>query len=169
MRIGGVYVGLGEGDRSPEIPKIKALLKKKFTPARLTLDDGDLFTPELTAEVRRVQGVYTSQGKPGAGKYVAGVINVEFKYDVGLLARPEKPKPIIITVEGHMSDMFVGPCAYVASTLEQEGLCHWQPTGYNNTKLPFDNASGVNAVLQFLNSDRIGPNNAWPFPDDLDW
>jgi hypothetical protein len=41
MRIGGVYVGLGEGDVSPEVGKVKALLKKKFTPARNTLDDGD--------------------------------------------------------------------------------------------------------------------------------
>lgn len=49
MRIGDTYVGLGEGDRSPEIVKLKALLKRKFTPARNTLDDGDLFTPELTA------------------------------------------------------------------------------------------------------------------------
>jgi hypothetical protein len=51
MRIGGVYVGLGEGDVSPEVGKVKALLKKKFTPARNTLDDGDTFTPALTAEV----------------------------------------------------------------------------------------------------------------------
>jgi hypothetical protein len=62
MRIGGTYVGLGEGDVSPEIVKVKALLKRKFTPARNTLDDGDLFTPELTAEVRRVQGIYTAEG-----------------------------------------------------------------------------------------------------------
>jgi hypothetical protein len=42
VKVAGVYVGLGEGDISPEIPKVKALLKKKFTPARNTLDDGDL-------------------------------------------------------------------------------------------------------------------------------
>jgi hypothetical protein len=176
MRIAGVYVGLGEGDISPEVGKVKALLKRKFTPARNTLDDGDLFTPALTAEVKRVQEVYTREGRAGAAHYAPGVINLEFKYDVGLLPRPEKPKPIIFTVEGHMSNMFVGPCAFVASTLEQQGLCHWKPIGYNNTALPFDNSSGVNALVDQLNRGAIeGPNGPdgrpimWPFPDDLNW
>lgn len=167
MRVAGAYVGLGEGDVSPEIPKIKALLKRKFTPARNTLDDGDLFTAALTAEVRRVQGVYTAEGKPGAAKYILGVVNLEFKYDVGLLKRPDAPKPIIITVEGHMSDMWVGPCAYIGATLEAEGLAVHQPISYDRTRLPFNNASGVNEVLRFLNADRLDTGR--PFPEDLDW
>ena len=129
MEIGGVYVGLGEGDRSPEIVKVKALLKKKFTPARKTLDDSDIFTPELTAEVRRVQDIYTTEGKPGAPRYIPGVVNLEFKYDIGLLKRPAPVKPIIFTVEGHMSNMFFGPCAQTAGELEQEGFVHWKPVG----------------------------------------
>lgn len=167
MKIGGAYVGLGEGDRSPEIVKVKALLKKKFTPARNTLDDGDLFTPALTTEVRRVQGIYTTEGKPGAPKYILGVVNLEFKYDVGLLTRPAKLKPIVITVEGHMSDMWVGPCAFIGAQLEQEGLCHHQPISYDRTALPFNNKSGVDEVLRFLNADHL--DTGTPFPDDLPW
>ena len=164
MRIGGVYVGLGEGDVSPEIPKIKALLKRKFTPARNTLDDGDLFTPELTAEVKRVQGIYTAEGKPGAPHYIPGVVNLEFKYDVGLLKRPEKPRPILFTVEGHMSNPWVGPCAWIASTLEQQGVCWWQPIAYDTVKLPFNNKSGREALLYQLNRTQLDFGR--PFPPD---
>lgn len=167
MRIGTVYVGLGEGDRSPEIVKVKALLKRKFTPARNTLDDGDLFTPELTAEVKRVQAVYRSEGKPGASKYIDGVVNLEFKYDVGLLPRPEKPKPIIFTVEGHMSNPWNGPCAYTASALEQEGRIRWQPVGYNSTATPFDNKSGINELNRLLNLTTL--DNGVPFPAGTPW
>jgi hypothetical protein len=69
------------------------------------------------------------RGKPGAPRYIPGVVNVEFKYDVGLLKRPDPVKPIIFTVEGHMSNMFFGPCAQTAGELEQEGFVHWKPVG----------------------------------------
>lgn len=181
MKINGSYVGLGEGDRSPEIVKVKALLKKKFTPARNTLDDGDLFTPELTAEVRRVQGVYTAQGKPGAPRYVPGVVNLEFKYDVGLLTRPPKTLPIGFTVEGHQSNMFFGPCAQTVSAVEQQGLLHWKPVGdWDTTGIPFNNGSGVEALFRQLNATVIegppvsldnpdGPKIMWPFPPGTPW
>ena len=181
MRIAGQYVGLGEGDRSPEVVKVKALLKRKFTPARNTLDDSDLFTPALTTEVRRVQGIYASEGKPGAPRYILGVVNLEFKYDVGLLQRPTPTRPIIFTVEGHMSNMFFGPCAQTASTLEQQGVCHWKPVGdWDTTSLPFNNKSGVEALYRQLSSNVIegppvdpnnpdGPKIMWPFPAGTPW
>lgn len=181
MKINGQYVGLGEGDRSPEIVKIKALLKRKFTPARNTLDDGDLFTPEMTTEVRRVQGIYADQGKPGAPRYVLGVVNLEFKYDVGLLQRPAKTLGILFTVEGHMSNMFFGPCAQTAAALEQRGLVHWKPVGdWDTTSIPFKNATGVEALYRQLSSQWIegplvnpddpnGPHIMWPFPPGTPW
>lgn len=171
MRINGVYVGLGEGDRSPEIVKIKTLLKRKFTPARNTLDDSDLFTPALIAEVKRVQAVYTAEGKPGAPKYIPGVINLEFKYDVGLLPRPDKPRPIFFTIEGHLSNMFFGPCASNASLLESQGLCRWKPLGYNSTALPFDNKSGVTELFNQLARTQIEgpPGVMWDFGPDVPW
>lgn len=157
MRLNGVYVGLGEGDTSPEVTKVKALLKRKFTPARTMLDDGPLFTPALTTEVRRVQGVYADEGKQGAIHYIPGVVNVEFKYDVGLLARPAVPKPVIFTVEGHMSNMWFGPTASVASTLEQQGVCKWQPVGYDCLSLPFKNKTGVSELVRLVSDTSVLP------------
>lgn len=175
MYLSGQYVGLGQGDVSPEVGKLKALLKKKFTPARNALDDGNLFTPALTAEVIRVQGVYRSEGKPGAPHYIPGVVNVEFKYDVGLLPRPPKVLPIIFTQEGHMSVWDIGPTATTASTLEQQGVCHWKPIGdWNTTALPFDQ-SGVEAWRRQLSRNEIegpiidGRQIMWPFPPGTPW
>lgn len=181
MKINGQYVGLGEGDRSPEIVKVKTLLKRKFTPARNTLDDGDLYTPALTTEVIRVQGVYAREGKEGAPRYVPGVINLEFKYDVGLLERPAKTLPIIFTVEGHASNMFFGPCAQTASAVEQQGKAHWKPVGdWDTQSIPFKNATGVEALYRQLSSNFIegppvdqnnpdGPKIMWPFPPGTPW
>ena len=176
---GGVYIGLGEGDRSPEIVKLKALLKRKFTPARNTLDDPDLFTPALTTEVIRVQAVYTTEGPdkhPGVPHYRRGIVNVEFKYDVGLIPRPPAIKPIILTVEGHMSNMWIGPCAQTASTLEQQGVCHWKPVGdWDTQALPFNNGSGVEALYRQLSRTAIegpvvdGRVIMWPFGPEVPW
>ncbi|QLF84257.1 lysin B [Mycobacterium phage Soul22] len=180
MRIANAYVGLGEGDISPEVGRVKQLLKKKFTPARNTIDDSDVFTPALTAEVKRIQGIYTIEGKPGAPHYIAGVVNLEFKYDVGLLKRPAPVLPIIFTQEGHQSNMFFGPCASTASQLEQQGVCHWKPIGdWNTAALPFDK-SGIDAWVRQLSRHEIegppvdpnnpnGPKIMWPFPPGTPW
>jgi hypothetical protein len=182
--IGGVYAGLGLGDRSPVIVQLKALLKRKFKPARDSLDDGDLFTPALDTEVRRVQDVYTREGvtrHPGVPRYLPGVVNLEFKYDVGLLKRPPKALPIIFTVEGHMSNMFVGPCAQTAGALEQQGVCHWKPVGdWDTTAIPFKNNTGVEALYRQLSANWVegppvnpdfpdGPKVMWWFGPEVPW
>ena len=181
MYIGGQYVGLGLGDHSPVVVQLKALLKRKFTPARNTLDNGDEFTQALVDEVIRIQKIYVAEGKPGAKRYVQGVVNLEFKYDVGLLKRPDPPKPIIFTVEGHMSNMWMGPCADTASQLEQQGVSHWKPVGdWDTQALPFKNGTGVEALYRQLSSARIeggpidprypdGPKIMWPFPPSHPW
>jgi hypothetical protein len=51
--------------------------------------------------------------------------------------------PIAFTVEGHASDMFSGPCAGTAQQLEAEQAVHWEPTGYDDNDIPFNNKSGV--------------------------
>lgn len=171
MRINGVYVGLGEGDRSPEVAKIKAHLKRKYTPARNTLNNDDYFDAALTAEVMREQDVFIRNGSLAAEKSVPGVINLEFKYACGYLARPAKPKPIIFTVEGHMSNMWNGPCAYTASKIEQEGHCWWQPVGYDTVKMPFDNKGGRAALHRLVSSHMLyGPHGEErPFPPGTPW
>lgn len=142
MQVLGQYVGLGEGDSSDEIVKIKAHLKKKFTPARNTLDDGPLFTPAMTVEVRREQDVFVADGRLKASERVPGVINLAMKYAMGYLSK-EVMLPLYFSTEGHMSDMWVGPVAWIGSVLAAEGRALHFPTSYNRTKLPFDNKSGV--------------------------
>jgi hypothetical protein len=185
---GGTYVGLGEGDRSPEIAKAKAKLKAKFTPARNTLDDSDYWeksTPEkmsaMTAEVIRVQDVYRSQNRPGAPRYVRGVINLEFKYDLGILERPRPNLPIQFTLEGHLSNMFIGPCAQTAGRVEQEGLAHWKPVGdWDTGAIPFKNNTGVEALYRQLSRHWVegppvdpnqpdGPKTMWWFGPEVPW
>lgn len=77
-----------------------------------------------------------------------------------------KPKPVFLTVEGHLSDMFRGPVADTANQLQAEGLCFHQPTGYNNGAIPFDNPSGVRALAELVGSTtlRDGAGNTVPFP-----
>lgn len=65
--------------------------------------------------------------------------------------------PLYISVEGHMSDMFIGPAVGVGQQLEREGLVQLQPTGYNNTVIPFDNESGIREVVRFFNDPRLMP------------
>lgn len=166
MKIAGAWVGLGLGDSSEEVRRIKRHMRTKFSYAR-TLADTPLFDAEMTAAVAEMQRRYADAGR--LTSYTPGVINVETKYVMGFLPRPLRARPIVFTVEGHMSNMWVGPCAFIGSLLEQEGLCHHQPVGYNSTALPFDNASGVAELLRLLSRDHLGPNNAWPFPPDLPW
>lgn len=179
----GPYVGLGEGDRSPEVVVAKAKLKSKFRPARETLDDSDEFTPALTAEVIRVQDVYTKEGiarHPGVLHYLRGVINREFKFDIGMLQRQPANLPIQFTLEGHLSNMFFGPCAQTASAVQAEGKAHWKPVWYKNDDIPFKNKLGVEAMYAQLSSTWIegppvdlnqpdGPKIMWWFGPEVPW
>lgn len=166
MQILGQYVGLGEGDSSDEIAKIKTFMKRKYTPARTTLDDGPLFTPAMTAEVRREQDVFVGNGTLKASDRVPGIINLAFKYAVGYLSK-EKMLPLYFSTEGHMSDMWFGPVAWIGSVLEAEGRALHFPTSYNRTKLPFDNKSGVLELAR-----RVGAtvqDNGVKFPAGTPW
>lgn len=166
MRVNGIYLGLGEGDSSDEIVKIKAFLKKKYTPARTTLDDGPLFTPELTAEIKREQDIFASQGKLKAGEYVPGIINLSWKYASGYLKK-EVLLPLYFSVEGHMSDMWAGPVAYVGEVLRAEGRALHFPTAYDRFALPFKNQTGVQELAR-----RVGQtvqDNGVKFPAGTPW
>lgn len=156
MRQGGQYVGLGRGDSSPEIAAIKKHLKGKYTPARNTLDDGPDFTPALEAEVRRCQGVFISEHPPRMtpDQVVPGVVNLAFKYACGFLSK-EKILPLYFSVEGHMSDMNVGPVAWVGEVLRHEGRALHFPTYYRNNTIPFKTQTGIDEVARRLKSTVI--------------
>lgn len=187
MHVGGQYVGLGEGvppeppDSTLEIAKIKTWLKVRFTPARITLDNSPIYTHALTMEVARIQRARVSQGKLREGEFIPGVINLATKVAFGYYQPTPKALPIIFTVEGHMSDMFIGPCASTASQLEKQQVCHWKPVGdWDTLALPFKNGTGVEALFRQLSQREIegppvdpnnwdGPKIMWPFPAGTPW
>lgn len=155
MRIGDVYVGIGEGDSSDEIAKIKVFLKKKYTPARNTLDDGPVFTPAMTVEVKREQAIFQSEGKLAAGAYLPGIINLATKYAMGYLKK-EVLLPLYFSIEGHMSDPAIGPVAWIGDVLSAEGRALHIRTYYDRWALPFKNQTGVQSL-----ADMIGKTEFW--------
>lgn len=159
MRIAGAWVGLGLGDVSPEVRAIKAFMRKKFSYAK-DLKDTSLYDEQMVRVVTEMQARYARAGQ--IGLHTPGVVNVETKYAMGFLPRPAAPKPVLFTVEGHMSNMWIGPCAETARVLEQQGICKWQPVGYDSTSLPFNNKSGIDELRRLL-ADRtlLPPGTPW--------
>lgn len=168
MYVLGQYVGLGEGtppappDSSPEIAKIKAWLKPRFTPARQTLDDGPVFTSALTAEIRRIQTIRVAEGKLKPGEFIPGVINLATKYAMGYLKK-EVLLPLYFSVEGHLSDPALGPVAWIGDVLSAEGRALHIRTYYDRWALPFKNKTGVDMLAaqigatEFWYDDGTGP------------
>lgn len=149
----GKWLGLGLGDVSPEVRSIKAFLRRKFSYAA-GLSDDETFDPTLVVVVSDMQQRYQASGKLQPGQFVLGVINYATKVAMGYTVVVAQTLPVLFTVEGHLSDMFVGPCAETARVLEREGTCRWQPVGYDNVSLPFNDASGI-AELDRLFSDYL--------------
>jgi hypothetical protein len=85
-------------------------------------------------------------------------------HDLGALGLAQ---PIIFTVEGHASNMWFGPTASVASTLQSQGVAYWQPVGYDVNALPFNNKSGVGELARLLGSTAM--DNGTPFPPGTPW
>lgn len=153
MRVAGQYVGLGAGvppeppDSSAEIAAIKAWLKPRFTPARNTLDDGPVFTTALATEIARIQAVRVTEGKLREGEFIPGVINLATKYAIGYLKK-DVLLPLYFSVEGHMSDKWVGPVAYVGEVLRAEGRALHFPTQYVNNAIPFKTQTAVTELAR---------------------
>jgi hypothetical protein len=145
---------LGIGDSSDEIRAIKTFMRRKFSYAA-TLADSSLYDSQMVNAVADMQKRYAAAGK--IGDHTLGVINVETKYAMGWLVRPTKPKPVVFTVEGHLSSMWVGPCAETAKWMESQGLCRWQPVGYDNVSLPFKNQTGIDELRRLLGDRNLLP------------
>lgn len=159
MRVAGVWLGLGLGDSSEEIRRIKEFMRRKFSYAR-QLVDSPSYDVQMVNVVTEMQSRYLRAGTIGA--HTPGVINVETKYAMGFMPRPVKPKPVLFTVEGHMSNMWFGPCAETARILEQQGVCRFQPVGYDSVALPFRNDTGITELSRLL-ADRnlLPPGTPW--------
>ncbi len=71
-------------------------------------------------------------------------------------------QPVIFTIEGHMSNMWFGPCADNARQLQQRGIAYWQPVWYDWNALPFNNKSGVQSLISLIGSEVLP--DGTPFP-----
>lgn len=135
MRIGGAYVGLGLGDSSDEIRRLKAHLRRKFGYAWALADTG-LFDQQMVDLIVEMQRRYNAAGQLPTGKYTPGIVNAETKYVCGFLPRPAKvdKRPVLFTCCGTGVGWWVGPDADTARAVEDRYL--WQPIGYPAQAVP---------------------------------
>lgn len=136
MHISGQWVGWGVGDNDPEVQRIKAFMRKKFSYAK-DLADTPLYDQQMVAVVSDMQARYnTGQGQLATGKYTPGIINLETKIVMGYVPRPAKvdTRPVLFTVCGTGVPWWVGPDADTARAVET--LYRWQPIGYPAQPVP---------------------------------
>lgn len=135
MRVGGDYVGLGLGDVSDEIGRIKSFMRRKFASYAGHLADTNRYDEQMTTAVATMQANYNAAGKLATGLYLSGVINAETKYVMGYLPRPVvDTRPLLVTVCGTGVPWWVGPDADTARACETTHF--WQPVGYPATAFP---------------------------------
>lgn len=133
-------------------------MRARFRSYSLAADGGPLKIDAYYGnDDRAVQEEYERRTK----QVVDGVVSDADLAALGLA------KPIIFTVEGHMSNMFAGPCAFTAKALEDEKRAHWQPVGYDTTRMPFNNQSGVDELSRLLGLTIL--DNGTPFPSGTPW
>lgn len=155
------------GDTDPLISDAKRELRK-FSYGRAADDGTDIYTDKFSdalVQYKTNVRLLVQRGvRPGPLPDTDSQFDWATKVQMNLIARSTVPgpspaagRPLYISVEGHLSDMFVGPAAEVGRVLEAEGLVQWQPTGYNNTAIPFDNESGVRELVRFFNDPRLMP------------
>lgn len=117
----GKWVGLGVGDIDPEVARVKAFLKRKFSYAK-ELDDSDVYTAAVASVVSEMQGKY--------GIAVSGIWDYRTKIRAGYLTQttPEPDLPTLYTVAGTWSHWDWGFQADAARALLD--TYRWQPVGY---------------------------------------
>lgn len=158
----GAWVGWGPGDDDPKVQQLKAFMRRKFASYAGQLADTTVYDDAMVTAVKEMQSRY--------GLPVTGILNYQTQVTMGFVNAAPAVKPIMFTVEGHSSDMLLGPVAATGEQLESEGRCHHQPIGYNNGALPFDNASGVNELVRLVGSTSLDfPGGPVPFPAGTPW
>ncbi|OQW34528.1 MAG: hypothetical protein A4E20_10940 [Nitrospira sp. SG-bin2] len=158
------WIGWTLGMSGPTVQAAKRKLKARYSYAK-HLDDTEYFDEALRDVLRIYKPKRSAEGwnLRTDGVYL-DVLDYQTQDSLGMIS---KVKPIMFTVEGHLSDMFAGPVADTANQLEKEGLVRHQPVGYNNGALPFDNASGVKELARLVGSTKL--DNGTPFPAGTPW
>lgn len=138
-------------DRGPGVLQWRTMMASRFSGYARTCGPLPIDTDVFGLRAQLWQKEYQARTKQAP----TGVVSDHDLQELGI--RPAKLKPLCITVEGHMSDMFIGPAVGVGQQLEREGLVQLQPTGYNNTAIPFDNESGVQELVRFFRDPVLMP------------
>lgn len=134
MKIAGAWVGLGLGDTSDEVRRLKAHMRRKFSYCA-SLRDTSLFDQQMVDGVVEMQRRYTAAGALKAGEYTPGIVNVATKVACGFLVLPQvDERPVLFTVCGTGVPWWVGPDADTARAVEDRYL--WQPIGYPARAVP---------------------------------
>jgi hypothetical protein len=136
MRIAGAWVGWGLGDSDPEVQRIKAFMRKKFSYARV-LADTPLYDQQMVSVVSEMQARYNAgYGQLAKGKYSPGIINYETKIVMGYVPRPPKldQRIMLFSVCGTGVPWWIGPDADAARAVESQ--YRWQPIGYSARAVP---------------------------------
>lgn len=155
MYLGGQYVGLGLGDSSDEVRRIKTFMARKFSYAR-GLADTTLYDEAMAAAVTQMQGNYQAGGQLATGKYTPGIINAETKYVMGYLKRPPGPdlRGVLLTVCGTGVPWWIGPDADTARAVEDR--YKWRPVGYRAAPFPMGKSidEGVAEAIRIVEEER---------------
>lgn len=146
------------GSHGPQVSRWTDVMLKRFRSYALGVDGlpikNDGYYGYDEQKVQREYERRTNQPQDG----------IVSDHDLGALGLAQ---PIIFTVEGHASNMWFGPCASTASTLQSQGVAYWQPIGYDVNSLPFKNQTGVLELARLLGSTAM--DNGQPFPPGTPW
>lgn len=183
MRLNGVWIGWGLGDwshnhdgtdKDSTVRRFRDYARRMFRSYAGGLADNNKFDQELYLVVQEMQQRYVADGKLALGLYVPGVLDLPTQ-EVSGYRRVSKILPIIFTVEGHMSNPFVGPAAFNAETLQNQGVCRWKPYYYVNNDVPFHNKQPILDLANMIGQKQVegpiinGRPLMWDFNDRVGW
>lgn len=169
MQIAGAWVGWGLNDNSLKdftVRNFKKFARSMYASYMGGLADTNLFDAQLYDALTQMQDRLVSSGALTPGKFLRGVLDLATEVASGF-KKADPIWPVNFSVEGHMSNMWLGPTVTVCQTLEAQGRGLFRPTGYNNGSLPFDNEDGVNQLAALVGATRFDDGKV--FPDGTPW
>lgn len=128
-----IHFPLVAGDTGPEVLRYQQWFNRQYA----------FYAPPVTGTYGSADEAAVTELQRRLGLTQTGHFNIQTAKKAGYIQTP-----VFFSVEGHSSDMFAGPVADTAAQLEAEGLCHHEPTNYNNGAIPFDNQSGVDELAR---------------------
>lgn len=149
------------GDRDPAIAEAKKKLRG-YSYGK-SLGETDVYTVEfgvalIEFQTRRNLQILRGQVRDMPGMNTTGVLDWATKKNLDILPKPAaKIVPVVFTINGHLGGLFDGPAYFTARVLEEQGRVRVQPVGYDNTRKPFNNNSGVTELERLIRDPLILP------------